>query len=326
MPAATNSDQRRRTWGRAYSAFSLLLLVGVLWYLGWQIYASRHVLTSLEVEWSPFDLAASFGLAVLGYQLLFGAWLLLLRRASLYEARHLRAYLRIWWVSYMYRYVPGKVFLLVERVRRGSAADIPYATGAALPVIETILSLVAGCAVSLLSVSYYASMANELLFSIAALLGFTVFVIPYAYRWITRIPAISRRYPQLASIDLDTADILILLLPYIAHYLLFGLALFLFARNVHPLPWPVLPGLCGVYALSHVLSVLVVVAPGGIGVREGVLTMQLQKLALAGVAGVLAIGARVWFSFAELACLLFVVTTCQQSPAPGGTDRLGSSA
>ena len=263
---------------------------------------------------------------MLGFQLLFGAWLLLLRRASLYEPRHLRAYLRIWWVSYMYRYVPGKVFLLVERIRLGVAADIPYAIGAALPVIETILSLVAGCAVSLLSVSYYASTANELLFSIAALLGFSIFVIPYAYRRITRIPSVSRRYPQLASIDLRTADILILLVPYIAHYLLFGLALFLFARGVHPLPWPALPGLCGIYALSHVISVLVVVAPGGIGVREGALAIQLQNLVPAGVAGALAVGARIWFSLAELACLLFVVATCQQSPASGDADRLGSSA
>ena len=63
-----------------------------------------------------------------------------------------------------------------------------------------------------------------------------------------------------------------------------------------------MPGICGVFALSHVAGIVVMFAPGGLGVREGALAVQLQKLVPGGVAGALAIGVRLWFTIAELAC------------------------
>jgi uncharacterized membrane protein YbhN (UPF0104 family) len=95
---------------------------------------------------------------------------------------------------------------------------------------------------------------------------------------------------------------LVLLIPYVAHYALLGLSFFLFARIIHPMPWTAMPGFCGIFALSHVAGIVVLIAPGGIGVREAALAVQLQKLVPGSIAGALAIGIRLWFSIAELVC------------------------
>ena len=209
-------------------------------------------------------------------------------------------------VVLLYRYVPGKI--LCSSNEHASARSSTYltASGAVLPVIETIVALLAGSAVSLLSVSYYASTADELLPELQWR-PCLFFLIPDGYRRITRLPFSRNRYPDLQSIDLGTADILVFRLPILRTHLLLGVAFFLIARSVYPLTWPELPGLCGIYAMSHVISVIVVVAPGGIGVREGAFAMQLAHAVPVGLASALAVAVRVAFTLIELLCFLSIV-------------------
>ena len=205
-----------------------------------------------------------------------------------------------WWQSFLYRYVPGKVLLVVERARLGAALGVPPAAGAMLTIVETLLSVLAGSAVSLLSVFYYAG-ADTAWMPVAGLLAVaTVFLFPPGYRLISRLPAIRRRYPELQSIAMRWQDIIAVTVPYVGYYLLLGLALYLVSRSVTPLPWSALPGLCGIYALSHVISLVAVLAPAGLGVREGALAVQLGQVVPQGIAGMLAIVARLWFTLIEL--------------------------
>ena len=80
------------------------------------------------------------------------------------------------------------------------------------------------------------------------------------------------------------------------------------------LPWSVFPGLCGVYALSHVTGLVTLIAPGGLGVREGVLSVQLGRLIAPGLAEILAVGVRLWFTLIELICLGVVLAFCPRPP------------
>jgi uncharacterized membrane protein YbhN (UPF0104 family) len=79
----------------------------------------------------------------------------------------------------------------------------------------------------------------------------------------------------------------------------------------YPLAWRELPGFCGIYALSHVIGVLIVLAPGGVGVREGALAIQLDRWLPASLSGTLAIAVRLWFTMIELVCWLFVICSCR---------------
>ena len=279
---------------RAYALVRLLVFAGILGYLAWQIGAGWDAVRGLRIDWQPAGLVLSALCGLVAYQGLPVAWLMLLRRTGIYRSGQLPGYARAWWQSFLYRYVPGKVLLVVERARLGAALGVPPAAGAMLTIVETLLSVLAGSAVSLLSVFYYAG-ADTAWMPVA-----TVFLFPPGYRLISRLPAIRRRYPELQSIAMRWQDIIAVTVPYVGYYLLLGLALFLVSRSVTPLPWSALPGLCGIYALSHVISLVAVLAPAGLGVREGALAVQLGQVVPQGIAGMLAIVARLWFTLIEL--------------------------
>ena len=245
---------------------------------------------------------------------------MLLRRAGHFEVGHFGLYARIWWVSYLYRYVPGKVLLLVERARMGSTVGIPPVAGAALTIIETLLAILAGSAVSLLAISYYAGIDDHLFFGVVFLSLSTVFLFPAGYRLFCGLPIIKTRYPELQSVALRSQDVLVVVIPYVLHYLLLGTSFFLMSRSLQLFSWSTLPGLCGIYALSHVVSLVALLAPGGLGVREGALAIQLGRLVAQGVAEALAIGVRVWFTLIELLCYVGVVLFCPALPNINRTE------
>ena len=310
------SEQRtaRTTWSRVYGVVRVVLVVAIVGYLCWQMYSGRSALTSLRPQWDILSLGGAFLSAIVAYQCLFVGWVMLLRRTGHYSTGQVKNYLRIWWVSYLYRYVPGKVLLAVERARMGSAVGIPPAAGAALTVVETLLAILAGGAVSLLAVAYYTEADASVVIGAASLAIVAVFVFPAGFRVLCGLRFVRTRYPELASVALSSGDILVSVLPYILHYLLLGLSFFLLSHNLQLFSWQALPGLFGIYALSHVVSLIALFAPGGLGVREGALAVQLGRLLPTGIAEALAIGIRIWFTLIELLCYFFVLLISPSRP------------
>ena len=118
--------------------------MGIVTYLAWQIASGWTAVKSLDLQWDGLHIAGAFLSGLVAYQCLLLGWLILLRRTGHYRKGQLGSYARVWWVSYLYRYVPGKVLLLVERARMGSTIGVPAAAGAALTVVETLLAIQAG--------------------------------------------------------------------------------------------------------------------------------------------------------------------------------------
>ena len=116
-----------------------MVLVGILAYLAWQIVAGWTAIESLNPRWDGLYVAGAFVSGFVAYQCLLFGWLILLRRTGHFRKGQLGLYARVWWVSYLYRYVPGKVLLLVERARMGSTIGVPAAAGAALTIVQRIL-------------------------------------------------------------------------------------------------------------------------------------------------------------------------------------------
>ncbi len=297
-----------------YGVVRLILLFAIVGYLGWQVYSGRTQLASLGPEWSVASLAGALLSAFIAYQCLFLGWVILLRRSGHYSAGQIGHYLSIWWVSYFYRYYPGKVLLVVERARMGTAVGIPPAAGAALTVVETLLAILAGSAVSLLAISYYTAADSQVLVGVGLLVVAVVLLFPAGFRFLLGLPFLRDKFPELESVAFRSRDILAAVVPYILFYLLSGLSLFLVSQSLNLFPLSALAGLCGIYALSHVVSLVAIVAPGGLGVREGALAVQLGRLLPHGIAEALAIGLRLWFTLVELICYFGVLVLFPSRP------------
>ena len=100
-----------------------------------------------------------------------------------------------------------------------------------------------------------------------------------------------------------------MLLPFLLSWGCWSLGFFLFAGSltVQPLPW----ALAGAFPLACVLGMLAIIAPGGLGVREGALIGTLSLLGLSGEKSLdISLAARAWYLFGEFS--LFLIACCYQ--------------
>jgi uncharacterized membrane protein YbhN (UPF0104 family) len=111
-------------------------------------------------------------------------------------------------------------------------------------------------------------------------------------------------------VELDSGHIVRAAAGMLLAWCLYGVGLFLLLRGVGIAVEVIqLPVLTGIFAASYVVGYLVLVAPGGLVVREGAMTALLADLVglAVGVAAAVAIMARIWMVVTELAALALVL-------------------
>jgi len=228
----------RRAWpARLWSVARLLIAASILFYLSRQIVAGWPRVRTVfsQLQWS--DGLASLLTAVVAYQCLFLGWLVLLRRLRLYRPRQVAAYARVWWISYFYRYVPGKILIVVERARLGTAVGVPPAIGAALAVVETALAVVAALWVSVLALGFHEVSGRRAIWPAVLISVVTLLLLPLAFGLIRRRPLMRRWFPRLEDTALGPRDLLVVVPIYLIHYVLIGLSFFLCTRSIGGFSW-----------------------------------------------------------------------------------------
>ena len=284
-----------------------LVLTAVVGWLLWQVVVERDALATLAGSADAGSLLLACTAAAAAYGCLFVAWLLMIRMSGCYVAGQVGAYAHAWWRSYLLRYVPGKVLLLVERVRLGKALGIPPPVGAALVVIETLLAVIAGCLAALLAAGDLLTSSRRITVVLVVVPLIAIAATPLLLRVVAQTGFVIRRFPELAAVRFPAGTVMLLTVPYVLHYLLLGTAFFVLGNAAGLFEVGHFAFVCGVYALSFVAGLVVAFAPGGIGIREGALAAQLAWLVPAGVAGMLAIAARLLFTLVELLWLAVAV-------------------
>lgn len=78
----------------------------------------------------------------------------------------------------------------------------------------------------------------------------------------------------------------------------------LFVMSVTPVDSAHFFDLCRVYIASHIIGYVVLIAPGGLGVRESVIAVLLEPLTGGGPAAALALLARAWATGSEVIAVL----------------------
>lgn len=271
----------------------------------------------LALRWGP--LAAATGLVYLTYLLLVQLWRFVLRawhtRLGLADA------LAIWFISALGRYVPGRVAAIAAMAvmarRRGVSAAA--ATGSAL--LNTLLNIAAGLLVAV------ALTGQELdrilpgagrvapLLTAAALLGVVLlpWLLPPAIRLVRRLTRREFEVPTTPA-----SAVWLTLAGNVVAWALYGLAFMWFTSGVLGEAAGATTSYVAVYTLSYVAGFLFLPAPGGLGVREGVMVAGLTALGLATEpqAWLVAFASRLWLLVLEiLPGLLFLARAAvRQSP------------
>jgi len=88
---------------------------------------------------------------------------------------------------------------------------------------------------------------------------------------------------------------------YLADWTIQGIGCFILINSFYPLPLAKLPVMLGGYAISWMIGFLALVAPAGLGIREGIFSVILKMVMAAPVAIMSVLITRIWMSVSETA-------------------------
>jgi hypothetical protein len=219
---------------------------------------------------------------------------------------------RIWTVSSLGKYLPGKVWAIAGMALMAQRAGIAAwaATGSA--VVLQVLAIGTGAAVAGLSGRHAIEAADPRMGAGLTLLIAGAVAGVALLLW----PAFLRRLLRLAAPDAEArgtppvAGIVFGIVANLVAWVGYGLALWLLARGLLPSAG-LHPGLAiAVFTASYLAGFLALFAPGGIGVREGLFILMLQGPLGIAAATALALASRVLLTITELgAAVPFLVFT-----------------
>ena len=306
----------RSGWRRA-AAF--LFVAAAFFFLGLLVVENVGELRNHEWDVRPGLLALSVALNITGLAWGVFVWRSVLRRMGS-EVRYLSV-ARVWFLSGLGRYIPGKIWQFVGAAHLGGGVGIPASTTVTALAVHTGFFILG--AVFLAAYLVPASLAGIVGPGIAALRWLAPLLLAFAHPAVIRFAArlVSRVAPAATGLVWRAGwlDGIVLTLYSAVGWLLSGIGFHLFVISLTPLPAGALPGMIGINALSFVAGYLVVIAPAGLGAKEIALAALLPASAPAPVAALLAAAARLWSIASEVLPAVVFAVADRCGSGRGGT-------
>lgn len=206
---------------------------------------------------------------------------------------------RIWFLSNLARYVPGKVFQFVAVAQLSRTAGLSGAVLLTSMLVHTGMALLSAgvLAAWTLSGGILQGVDPRATAAGATVLALLVVHPRFLNALLGAVPRLLRR--ETIRWNAGWGGGVVLLALSLVSWALYGVAYQLFVAALADVPWRLLPQMAGVNALSFLIGYASPL-PGGAGLREVAMTELLRPYLPAGVAAVLALASRLWTIAAEL--------------------------
>ncbi len=286
----------RKTWmwvGQGVVALAVAALVGLALRGRWDEFRSLEV----GLTFRPALIVAAAATVWATYALLIEAW----RRVLLGWGQPLafRPAVRIWCISNLARYVPGKVWSIAGLALLAQRVGVSGWAAAGSAVVMQVVAVGTGAAVAAVSAPRAVSPAGVVVAVGAAAAALLFLVWPPLAGRVGRLLGPDR---QVAPLPAGTA--LAAAAATILSWVGYGVAFWLLARGILPGPPPPLLTGVGIFAAGYLLGLLALFAPGGVGVREVVLVALLVPAIGSGPALALSVGSRLLLTVTEVGAAL----------------------
>ena len=222
------------------------------------------------------------------------------------------------------RYVPGKVLTLAGQLYFCARERVSVANAAMTAMYDQVLNaigaaIIVGLWMGLSDLGLPASFRwASLCVVVMGTAGLHPRVVEFATALICRV--LRRKAVQKA---LSYGTMLRLESAYIFVWLLFGIAFYLFVISFYDLPLSRIIDCAGILAVSTILGVIVVIAPAGLGVREGAITALLSLYMPIPIAAAMALAFRVHLTLGELVNVAAALTLNRRVRRTGRTHAEG---
>lgn len=280
---------------RTVLQFALLLFLGGYLYINWDDY--EHAFSQPAPHWGLVALSSLVVIAA--YAVLIQTW----RQVVVAWGERLTfpTAMRIWFVSNLGKYVPGKVWAIAAMGTLAQQQGISPAAAMGSSVVVQLVNLVTGFGV------FFVAGANVIDVPAAALagalgLGIMVFsapwLLPAGVRFLNTLTGRQVKLPHLPPRAIWWAAAGTTLA-----WVLYGVAFQLFVSGMLRGPAPgTLGDWTAIFIGPYLIGFLAVFAPGGAGVREVFMAEALQRTGLVAgaVAALLVVSSRVWLTILEI--------------------------
>lgn len=285
----------------ARRVFAWAIVVAAAVYLYVTISRNWRELTTFEWQVAPLLLTLSLAshVAVLAWGVHIWGRVLRCMDAPVVSYAHL---LRIWSASNLTKYIPGAVWQFMTAAHLSRGQGLPAVVTMSSMLIHVGFSLLTSISVAAVTLPFDARLgvlghpASRIVLVALTLLAIHPRAINGALRLVPR--SFARELLDWKGSWLDGLAIYML---SVLTWVMYGVAFSLFVASLAEIPLAAAIPLTAVNALSFTAGYVAIIAPGGLGVRESAMTLLLTPLLPAGVAALLAIGARLWSVVSELA-------------------------
>ncbi len=204
------------------------------------------------------------------------------------------------YVPMLWKYVPGKVWVVVGGLWLHTRAKIPKPAALAC-IAESMFVGLVGAAIVTVALGAWGffpvlGRPSWVLLGAALAICMNYKILIHCFNFAMQL---MNRRDWFASPPTYTALLTLLGLNAIS-WLVYGVGFFCVARSIENVPLESAPQFVALFATAQVAGLLVVVAPAGLGVREGVLFAGLSPLTGPGGAIAIAASCRIWQTVLEL--------------------------
>ena len=282
------------------SLIGICIVITIFCWLGRRLYIDVQRLKDYDWHIQPFWLGSSCIFLMLWWLALSIVWSLLIRRLRVRLS--LRKGFKFWALSQLGSYLPGKLWYALGRAYLCAKENIEKSTTIASVLLEAALIVIAAGFVFLLALPFMMSDHPVSLIPYLSVIPVGLLIIhPFPFGKVFNF-LIRRLKGAEVEFSLSYLQMLCFMGLYLTLWLLCGLAFFLFVNSIHRVGWDKFIPITGTFAAAWIVGFLSFIAPGGLGVREGVLSVLLASYIPAPIAIVVALLSRIWFITAQLVC------------------------
>jgi glycosyltransferase 2 family protein len=264
-----------------------------------------------QIEWTTLNfnyplLFISIIILIISYLMWPPIWQYLLKQMN-FKIKTTKIF-QIFFSSLIGRYVPGKITLFLARVYMCKKAGIEEKTAFTSIIIDTALFTLSGIILFLITIPFFTKLPSWLLFSSISIAIITIFlshpkiitkIINFGLKIIKKEPI---------KIKIKYSQILFILIFHTVRWFIQGIAIYLFAKSIIEIPSELFIVIPGIFSISIVLGMVILIAPGGLGIREGLIVLLLTPFISAGPAIMLSLTSRILLTVSETGlALLFEI-------------------
>lgn len=299
----------------AWRWIQLALTVAIVGFAGWYLWNQWSAATEngyrfdFRIRW----LVAASAVILATFALLIETWRRVL--AALGSPLSFGAAARVWFVSNLGKYVPGRIWSVTTMAMMAGEHGVPVGVVGASTMVLMAANVATGFAVVLLT---SAATVQRLAGSVLAVVGATVglfvllFAVPYIASHWNRFAKRFRRAELTVSIP--HSAIIVAIVGTTLSWFLYGLAFLFFVRSIIGSASAPYLAYVSANSASYLVGYLMIIAPAGIGFREMALATLLPVLGIATrpQAVVITVASRIWLTLLEIVPSIFALVRGRQ--------------